>query len=316
MDPLPKLIPDQLVILLAEDDRLSAAMTSAVLSEAGYAVRHVTDGLAALRELEQGGIDLVVSDWRMPLMAGVDLCRAIRERPELESLYVILVTAMDDTRHVVEGLNAGADDYLSKPFDPDELEARVRAGLRIVSLQRRLTSANGALERMAMTDPLTDLPNRRAFDQILDSLTASAPNRTWLGIIDVDRLKEVNDNHGHAVGDLALVSVADKLRSASRASDCVVRLGGDEFGVIIQAPDAEHAKGVCDRLAAAVAEPITTSTACLLITASFGLAPMVSGDASADVLRRADTALYAAKNSGRNRIELWDGSDESGSLAA
>src|SRR5215210_6574987 len=165
--PHPAPAPAGARILLAEDSGLAAAVATATLTREGHRVHVVANGHEALAALERLTFDLLITDWVMPGMDGVELCRQIRGREALRGLYILFLTARDGKRDVVGGLGAGADDYLPKPFDADELLARVRAGLRIVGLQRELLAANRTLRQLALTDELTDLPNRRALFEML-----------------------------------------------------------------------------------------------------------------------------------------------------
>jgi diguanylate cyclase (GGDEF)-like protein len=315
-------------VLLVEDSGLSAAITHDVLTGAGYRVTHVDDGVAALEAVEHAEFDLVITDRVMPRMDGLDLCRALRARTATTGIYVLMLTALDRKSDIVEGLASGADDYLAKPFDASELLARVRAGLRIVGLQQELAAANQALARMALTDPLTELSNRRAIDEML-ALDAMQLERTGVptvvAVVDLDHFKAINDAHGHAAGDLVLLAVARVLRRNSRLADTCGRIGGEEFVLLLRGCDVSEAATLCERIRSEIAAlSIPVDDATVTLTASFGLASLAvevrPADAlyrarrgthadelwqrsAADALRAADDALYRAKSLGRDRVE-------------
>jgi len=245
-------------------------------------------------------------------MDGIELCRKIRSRNEGPYLYVLLLTARDDRQDVVTGLNAGADDYLTKPFDADELRARVRAGRRILELQQALLHARDALQFEAAHDPLTVLWNRGAILSFLQKeIDRQSRNFLPLAVLmaDLDHFKQVNDTYGHLVGDAVLQEVARRLMAAVRSYDLVGRYGGEEFLIIF--PGCNHADlmASAERLRRTIADrPIETSAGTIAMTLSLGCAsaqPDGAGMQSCTtLLHSADTALYAAKAGGRNRVEV------------
>jgi two-component system cell cycle response regulator len=293
-------------ILVAEDSRLQARITCGTLQEAGWSVRLEGDGLAALSALDEEKFDLLITDWMMPECTGLELCKAVRARDELAGLYLLFLTSLDEKEQIVEALSAGADDYLSKPFHPGELLARVRAGLRLVELQGRLRAANDTLGRLAMTDPLTELANRRAFDDFLAieaAAFARGGNTFCLARIDLDRFKSVNDQHGHDAGDLLLASVAAALRNAVRACDLTARIGGDEFALLLRSCEVDEAIPLCERIRARVeAVRVPTADGHVSPTCSIGVAEIRDGLAAAETMGRADEALYDAKAKGGNAV--------------
>ncbi len=302
-------LPGAFRVLLADDDRLASAVAHATLTEAGFAVDRVRDGLSALEALESGNYDFLITDWVMPKMDGLELVTTVRERNRFEELYVIFVTARDRKSEIVKGLTAGADDYLTKPFDPRELIARVRAGTRIRALQRELESANSTLARLAMTDSLTELPNRRAMLELLameSSRLARGGPPCCVAVVDVDNFKRANDLHGgHLTGDVVLAEIAKGLRSAARSADVVGRLSGDEFVVLLHSCPLDEATTVCDRIREAIqGVRVATQDGEFLPTISIGVAAMVPGQTPIDTLATADEALYSAKRDGRNRIAV------------
>jgi two-component system chemotaxis response regulator CheY len=280
-------------VLVADDDKLSALVAATSLREAGYRTDVVHDGLAALERLESESYDLLVTDWVMPRLTGLELCRVLRERRHLDGLYVLFLTSMDRPADAVQALSSGADDYVNKPFEPSELVARVQAGTRI-------------LEHMALSDPMTGLPNRRALERMIG--LASEQRRTAgtvssLALIDVDRFKSVNDAHGHLVGDEVLGEVARRLQAMARAGDATARLGGDEFAVMLYDCHGAAAAAACERLRAATSEHgVMTSAGEVEVSISIGVCEIDGIAAIDDVLRAADRAMYEAKRGGRDRV--------------
>ncbi len=289
-------------VLVAEDSAVAATLTRDALVAAGCSVRVERDGEAALAALDEERFDVLVTDWLMPRMNGLELCAAVRGRDDLADLYVVFLTQLGDTRQVVEALAAGGDDYVHKPFDPGELIARVRAGYRLVRSQRELRSANETLARLAMTDPLTELPNRRALERLLDGeLAAFARSGApfCLARVDVDRFKHVNDTYGHAAGDDLLVTVARALRRATRAGDVVSRIGGDEFDLIVRG-SLDGATAACERALGELRAAGARSGRA--VSASIGVAAARPGLTRDALAAEADAALYAAKRAGGDRV--------------
>jgi len=295
-------------ILVAEDSAVAAQITRSTLVDAGCLVRVEGDGEAALAALGEDEFDLLVTDWMMPRVDGLELCRAVRTSEALAGLYVLFLTTFGEKDQVVEGLSAGADDYLCKPFDPGELLARVRAGYRLVELQRRLRAANGALEQLAMTDPLTELGNRRAFDQLLSYEAAGFARGGppfCLVRIDLDHFKSVNDTYGHDVGDRLLAGVGDALRTVTRAADAAARIGGDEFVLLLRSCTVDDAVRACQRVRAGIARVrVAVENGAVATTASFGVAQAQLGVEVAETLAAADAALYEAKRTGRDCVAV------------
>jgi diguanylate cyclase (GGDEF)-like protein len=293
-------------ILVAEDSAVQAKVTCRALEQAGCSVRVEGDGWAALAALEEEEFDVLITDWMMPGCNGLELCRSVRAREDLAGLYLLFLTSLDEKDQIVQALSAGADDYLSKPFHPGELLARVSAGLRLVELQRRLRTANDALARLAMTDPLTELPNRRAFEDLVAMENASfarGGDPFCLVTIDLDGFKSVNDEHGHAAGDLLLVGVGAALRSGVRACDVAARIGGDEFVLLLRSCSADEAGRICERVRArVVAVRVPIATGHVSPAASMGIAQVREGSTAAETMARADQALYAAKRNGGNAV--------------
>jgi len=296
-------------VLIAEDDPLFRRILQSWLQRWDYTVTAAENGRDAWDVLQKGDApQLLILDWMMPGMDGLELCRRIRNGEQTPYRYVLLLTAKDDKHDVVAGLEAGADDYLTKPFDVDELRARVRAGRRILELQEELIRAHGALEFEAAHDRLTSLLNRGAIvDALHREVLRSLRTQDPLGIVmaDIDFFKKINDSHGHLVGDSVLQEVARRLIATVRDYDLVGRYGGEEFLVVLPGCDARDLVTCAERLCRSIAD---TRISDLDVTLSVGVASLRQGghrflDSEA-LLRAADAALYTAKAEGRNRVAI------------
>jgi two-component system cell cycle response regulator len=298
--------------LIAEDDPIFRHVLESWFKRWDYRVTAVENGMDAWQVLQrEDAPQLAILDWMMPGMDGIELCRKIRSRDPGPYQYVLLLTAKDDKQDVVTGLEAGADDYLTKPFNVDELRARVRAGKRILDLQAALIRAQTDLQFEAAHDRLTAIWNRGA---ILDLLRGEI-ERSWrsqdsLGIImvDVDFFKKINDSYGHLVGDTVLQEVGHRLASGLRSYDSVGRYGGEEFLIVVPGCDALNLMVTAERLRHRIADqPIQTSAGPVPVTISLGLAAAQTNESVVigreTLIRDADQALYAAKARGRNRVE-------------
>lgn len=294
-------------ILIADDEATSRLVLAGVLRKFGHDVVVAVDGTSAWDAMQRPDAPmLAVLDWMMPGLTGPDVCRLVRTLPSDEPPYLILLTSLTDKADIVAGLEAGADDYLVKPFDPDELRARVDVGRRFTELQRRLRDARDALADAATHDPLTGVLNRRAFDAALTrALSAERRHHAGLalGICDVDEFKRINDAHGHQVGDQMLCGLVTTLTAGLREYDVLGRFGGDEFVVLVERVGESDPALIYDRLRANVADRrIKTTAGDLSMTITFGVS-VWRDDLSADqLLGSADDALYLAKRAGRNRV--------------
>jgi two-component system cell cycle response regulator len=307
--------------LIAEDDPIFRRILESWFKKWDYDVTAVDNGLAAWEILQkEDAPQLAILDWMMPGMDGIELCRRIRSRDKGVYRYVLLLTAKDDKQDMIAGLEAGADDYLTKPFDVDELRARVRAGKRILDLQAALIHAHDDLQFAAAHDPLTALWNRGA---ILDLLKREVQRRQRtedplsLIMADVDYFKRINDTHGHMIGDAVLREVTRRLAAGVRNYDAVGRYGGEEFLIILPGCSAPDLVVSAERLRHSIADhPIETSAGQLPVTLSLGLASAERGEQETldceTFLRAADEALYAAKAGGRNRVETSPSSRAAG----
>lgn len=298
-------------ILIADDESVSRRMLQALLVKWGYEVLSVEDGDAAWEKLKSADAPrIALLDWMMPGRNGVEVCRALRKlRPEPYT-YVLLLTAKDAKESVVEGLESGADDYLTKPFNPRELKARIRVGLRLLELEDNLVQAREAMRFKATHDPLTAVWNRGAILEILERETwRSHREGISLGalIADLDHFKSINDTYGHLAGDAVLREVSKRMQANVRPYDAVGRYGGEEFLILLPGCDGSDAKDKAERLRETISQtPIATLAGELKVSMSIG------GVATADwpedtpnqILQMADLALYRAKEEGRNRTVM------------
>jgi diguanylate cyclase (GGDEF)-like protein len=300
---------DPMKVLIADDDPVSRRLLQMCLTKAGYETIVSVDGAEALAIVNGTECPrLMVLDWMMPHVDGVEICRVIRKLAQEPYIYVILLTARGRQEEIIEGLEAGADDYITKPFDLDELKARLRAGKRILDLQEQLVFAREQLRNQATHDSLTGLLNRPAILETLHrEVSRSAREGTPVTVImaDLDHFKQINDTYGHVVGDDVLRESARRMLNAIRDYDSIGRYGGEEFLVIAPGCGAREATVQAERLCACVsAAPIDVAGHHILMTLSVGVAACTDRKQADDLLRIADEALYEAKNAGRNRVEV------------
>jgi diguanylate cyclase (GGDEF)-like protein len=304
---LPRLDGQGVHVLVAEDDASSRFRLETALRSWGYHVTSVADGRQAIAALSQAdGPSLAVLDWSMPEANGLEVCQAIRSDPERRYVYAILLTAHDRDEDVIAGFDAGADDYVTKPFNTKELRARIRSGARIIQLQRQLVAAHEELREKAMHDPLTRLLTRGAFFDIADHEFARARrSRIPVSIVmaDIDRFKSINDRFGHPGGDDVLREVARRLQATFRKEDAVGRYGGEEFVALAVGCDGADANRLAERFREAVeCEPFAIGAEWLAVTTSVGVVTGAAVDGVLELVRAADEALYGAKTAGRNRV--------------
>jgi two-component system chemotaxis response regulator CheY len=318
-------------VVVAEDDRSYLRRLTGILERSGYTPHAARDGDEAWALLMQTKAQLLVTDWTMPGMSGVELCRKVKSANLPYYVYSIVLTSRREEQEIVEGFNSGADDYLTKPVNSAELKARIQVGARIVRLESKLRDRESVLrdrekelqvlvrrlEVMVSTDDLTGVANRRALLARLTEELAQA-RRTGhdlsVAMIDIDRFKRLNDTYGHAAGDLVLREIVNRVLGAKREYDIVGRLGGEEFVVILPELALEEAVAVAERLRAQVADApfVLSSGSRLSATFSVGVASAPAGRAESidSLLAAADRALYRAKERGRNRVEIDRGSLE------
>ncbi len=294
-------------VLIAEDDYTSRKILTAALSKWGHEPVVTEDGVSAWEALQQPGApQLVLLDWDMPGMDGLDVCRRLRQDDSSSPAYVILLTGRGEKGDIVQGLEAGANDYLPKPYDQQELQARIGVGQRMLELQAKLLDAMEALQHLAMHDSLTGVLNRRAIlDRLKEEISRSRRTGAPLSVAmcDLDHFKQVNDTLGHQAGDEVLMTFARCAQSHLREYDSVGRYGGEEFLVIASGLSGHGDGGAYERLREEIAgTTICTKAGPAFITVSIGVA-QGSGQSSVDsLLAAADAALYQAKARGRNCV--------------
>jgi two-component system, cell cycle response regulator len=294
-------------VLIADDNQDSADSLAILLRIWGFEPVIVHDGLAALAFLREAAVPtLALLDWVMPGMDGIAICREIRKETNRTYTYVILVTGRGGKNHMVDGLTAGADDYLIKPVDPDELHARFNTARRILELQEKLLETQRLLHEQATRDSLTGLWNRAMILETLQrELNRGRRENQSLAVImaDIDHFKQINDTHGHLVGDRVLRQTAQRLQAMLRPYDTVGRYGGEEFLVVLPGCGASEALALAERLRQGMAaEPIADNDQAFQVTLSFGVSVWDSRLTGQELLQSADSALYDAKRNGRNRV--------------
>ena len=303
-------------VLIVDDDCLVLARLQELVTAAGYPVRTAESGAAALKSLESSPASIVVTDLNMSGMDGLDLCRSIRERTWPGYIYIVLLTVRDEEKHILAGLDAGADDYLSKRTSAAHFTARLRTAKRVLALEHSLKDALEKKRQLAMADALTGAYNRRYFVRHLGRELKRAQRfggNVSLLLLDIDHFKTVNDTHGHAVGDLVLKTLYKQISNCfQRATDWCARLGGDEFAVVLEGTSLADGRACAERVRIAVADTrIAVPTGSIGITVSIGVSGLeeIANRTEATVeslLEHADANLYASKAHGRNRITVLD----------
>jgi two-component system, cell cycle response regulator len=297
-------------VLIADDDDIVCAHLGELVRAAGYSVRLASTGVEALRVLDAETVHIVISDWEMPDMDGLALCRHIRSRPTDVYTYVVMLTIRRSHDDIVAGLTAGADDYVVKGAEVAELLARINVGKRITTLERSLREAKRESERLAMTDALTGALNRR---YLMARLPREIEHSRRYGhsvallVCDLDHFKRINDQFGHKAGDQVLEDFCARYSLTMRTSDWIARTGGEEFVIVLPETDLGGAAIVAESLRQAVcARPVMTVAGAVPVTVSIGYSALCSDFEFArwqweDLMRAADKQLYAAKSAGRNR---------------
>lgn len=300
-------------ILIADDDAMSLRLLERTLEREDYEVLAVDNGRTALQQLSlPDGPRLALLDWMMPELDGPHVCLELRKQHDRPYIHIILVTSRGSKQDVVAGLGAGADDYLTKPWDPTELTARLCVGKRILQLEDRLVEARETMRFKATHDPLTSLLNR---GMIVDSLgreltrTRREKKCTVVMLGDLDHFKSVNDRYGHLVGDEVLQEVARRLLASIRSYDFVGRYGGEEFLIVLNNCDSAQALARAEEVRMGIAKlPVETSRGPIPVTMSLGV--LASRDwglhLAEEILSNVDSALYQAKADGRNCVRLAD----------
>lgn len=301
-------------VLLVDDDELASQSLGKIIASAGYSVTTAADGESALLALRDDFSSIAILDINMPAMDGLALCRTIRSRTYPSYVYLILYTAKDSDEDVLAGLEAGADDYLSKSTPQSQLIGRLRTARRILTLEHSLRSAIGEREQLAMIDPLTGAFNRRYLLQHLSAEVSRARRSRGelsLLVLDFDHFSEINDRYGHAAGDAALTELVMRIQaSLKREGDWCARWGGDEFVAVLPQTDFAGASIMANKILAAVhASPMRTGKGISSVTVSIGISGLAAvGNrelATAEtLLELADQCLYKSKRMGRNRVTL------------
>jgi diguanylate cyclase (GGDEF)-like protein len=305
-------LPVDPTVLIVDDDELVLARLKELVAAAGYEVRTATGAVEAFASLANSPTSIVITDRNMPGMDGLELCRQIRARPWPGYMYVVLLTVQDTEKDILAGLDAGADDYLSKRTSPAQFTARLRIARRVLGLEYSLKNALDHKRVLAMTDSLTGAFNRRYLMRHLSRELKRAQRfggDVSLLVIDIDHFKRVNDTHGHAVGDTVLKTLAIQTgKCLQRDTDWCARLGGDEFVVVLEGANLAAARACAEKLRQAVENtPIPTSAGAIRLTLSIGVSGLEDAvDRSAatvpSLLKQADMNLYTSKANGRNRI--------------
>jgi len=305
-------VADRAKILVVDDSRTQLDWLVQVLEREGYEVRTAGDGKDAIRKVLSEPPDLVLLDMILPDMDGLEVLRIVKARPEDQFIPVIILSVKSDLDSKVTGLRIGADDFLAKPFAEAEILARCAAMLRIKNLQDQLRRTQQKLAEQAITDELTGLKNRRAFDERLQEEFRRAQRYTdpvSLIMIDLDHFKQVNDRYGHPFGDVVLAGAAHQIRTSTRDPDICARYGGEEFAVILPKTHLQGALSVAERVwkGLGTKEHRLPDGGAVHVTASLGIAFYPSKDITSPelLLRFADEALYQAKRAGRNTICLY-----------
>lgn len=307
-------------ILIADDDVTSRLVLKAMATKLGHECIVAEDGSSAWDLLSTSGVDVLLTDWMMPGLDGPELCRRVREELAGGYVYIVLVTGLADPQQVLEGMSAGADDYLVKPVDPFAVQTRLVAAARVTALHRQVADfraqlelANLELRDQSLTDALTGLGNRRRMEEDLERAHARAMRvgRPYsVAMFDVDHFKLYNDHYGHLAGDHALRQVAECLASSVRAGEVVYRYGGEEFLLLLPECDAEGAATAARRAVRTVFDAAmphdARPTAPAVVTLSGGVSSWSPGSALEvrDVLHDADVALFGAKSAGRNTVHV------------
>ena len=300
-------------ILAVDDHPVSRLLLEKVLRKAGHEVFFAVNGREAFELFQRQFFPIVVSDWLMPEMDGLELCRAIRSMACPGYVFIILLTCKNSKADIVAGLEAGADDYLSKPFNPGELRARINTGIRILDLERSLREANEQIRKFSITDPLTGCFNRGYLDQTLSrEIRRSFRYGRPLSVVlcDIDHFKRVNDTYGHPAGDRVLKEFASCIASSVRKNvDWLARYGGEEFVLVLPETGLDGARSVAERLRRKISShSIRIENREIRVTSSFGISSIDlkaadEGNLALFMIEKADRMLYRAKQSGRNRVE-------------
>lgn len=301
-------------VLIADDSIVSRHMLEATVKKWGYEPVVACDGQEAWDMLQgENAPQLAILDWVMPAMTGPEVCRLVRQQQKEAYTYMLLLTSKNQREDLIEGMTAGADDYITKPFNHHELQVRLRAGRRIVELQTELLETQAALREQATHDSLTKVYNRHSIFEVLDREIRRGERENLpvgLALLDIDHFKAVNDTYGHIAGDAVLSEAARRIKSSIRSYDSIGRYGGEEFLIILPGCDEACTKSQAERIRRSLAnEPMPIhedahGDTSLALTASFGSTCALPGlpTNSESLIRIADECLYEAKRAGRNQV--------------
>lgn len=300
----------KLPVLVVDDSAVYRKLVEHALEEEAYAPVFAKSGQEALELYAKHAPSIVITDWMMPDYSGLELCQHIRGDAQHPYTYIIVLTSITEKDNVVKGLAAGADDYLTKPFDPGELLARIGVGRRTIDLHCEIDAKNRLLEAMAHTDSLTGLPNRRAIEDWANRQLRGAARHgysLWVVHADLDSFKSINDSYGHDAGDQVLKKFAMVLKDNTRASDISGRMGGDEFLLVITHVEEKHIRTTVERLREQFSSvKFSFGGEHISVTASIGVCGFEGTEPPefSKLVKRADKALYTAKRAGRNQIKI------------
>ncbi len=296
-------------ILIADDSIVSRHLLDSTLRKWGYDVVVASDGIEAWNQLQgDDAPSIAILDWVMPGLTGPEVCHLIRKRARESYTYILLLTSKSLKADLIEGMESGADDYITKPFDQHELKVRLRAGTRIIELQAELLAAREALREQATKDFLTSIWNRSSILEILDrEIARSEREHRALGVVmaDLDKFKLINDTHGHCAGDAVLKESVRRMQSSIRSYDAIGRYGGEEFLIVLPGCDEACTFGQAERLRRHLRDDhMQISQSIYTVTASFGATSIIPGSkiTGESLIRTADQALYRAKDEGRDRV--------------
>ena len=317
--------PQSFRVAIVDDDPAIRRLVRLLLTRSGYESVEFVTGEEARTQLTQLAWDLAILDRRLPDMDGVVLCQQLKSDPELRNRYIIMLTGNDDQEDKIQGLDLGADDYITKPFQYPELMARIRAAKRIVDLQKELMESNRRLELLSITDGLTKLHNHRHFqDELARAFEESARyvRPLSLAIVDLDFFKKVNDTYGHAIGDEVLKIISKIFQESIRTTDLAARYGGEEFALMLPETHIGDAINFAEKIRGIVeSTAIETQSGSIAVTVSVGVAtvPHPRIHSPKELIVAADKALYRAKKNGRNQVQAElrsDGARSRGSAVA
>ncbi len=304
-------------VLIADDEPVSRLILQRAVQQCGHECQATANGAEAWELFQAAPFDVIITDWVMPQLDGLELCQRVRAQARATYTYIILLTALGDKAHFLEGMEAGADDYLAKPFDPEELRARLIAASRVVALHQRLAEQNAclaelnqALAESARTDPLTGLSNRLRLGEDLQNfhrLLVRYGRGYAVALCDVDHFKAYNDRFGHPAGDEALCTVARTIVAQCRGADSAYRYGGEEFLMLLPEQDGVGATVALNRMrqaveALAMPHPDNAPAGILTISAGIAIATGQCEQLPEGIIASADAALYQAKEAERNRV--------------